>query len=164
MGRPMKPEGHRPNDRRPGVAANGTRLPATVNPQTMAAPRPLPPVCTVDLGSKGQEAWDKVWDAGHWLKPDQDYHLVTMLAQAYDELEAYQAKIAEDGLMVRGSAGGVVAHGLIREVRQTRAQIIKILSMLGFSPTDRMRLGIAEVNRANALLDLKAKAARNAGR
>jgi P27 family predicted phage terminase small subunit len=107
--------------------------------------------------------WDKIWSAGHWLH-EEDEHLVTMLALAQDELEAYQAQIKTDGLMVRGAAGGVVAHGLIREVRQTRAQIIKILSMLGFSPSDRMRLGIQEVKRANALLDLKAKAQKNAGR
>lgn len=122
------------------------------------------PVCPDDLGERGQVEWEKIWSSGYWLKPEQDYHMVLVIARAYDEMIAYQKQIAADGLMVRGSAGGVVAHGLIREVRQTRQQIIRILAELGFSPTARARLNIAELQQGNALLDLQRKARQNSGR
>lgn len=124
----------------------------------------LVPVAPVDLGERGQIEWDKVWSAGHWLKADQDYHLVVALAEAYDEIEAYRAQIKVDGLMTRGLAGGMIANPLIREVRACQATIIKCLSLLGFSPSDRMRLGIQELKAQNALANLQAKARQNAQR
>lgn len=135
------------------------------------------PVSPVDLGERGSIEWDKVWSAGHWLKADQDYHLVVMLASAYDEIEAYQSHIRQEchdaceqpcnnghGLMTRGSAGGMIANPLIKEVRACQATIIKCLSLLGFSPSDRARLGIQEIKRASALMNLQAKARQNAQR
>jgi P27 family predicted phage terminase small subunit len=158
-GRPRKvdspPQGHR----------TSTELAKRSNQQFVspAAPRQIP-VCPDDLGERGQVEWDKIWSAGYWLKPEQDYHMVLIVARAYDEMISYQDQIALDGLMVRGSAGGVVAHGLIREVRQTRQQIIRILAELGFSPTARARLNIAELQQGNALLALQERARRNAQR
>lgn len=122
------------------------------------------PVCVEELGERGATEWEKIWSAGHWLKPEQDYHMVLTIVQGYDELVAYQEQIKTDGLMTRGSAGGIVANPLIREVRQVRNQMMRLLAELGFSPTARARLNIAELQQGNALLDLQAKARRNAQR
>lgn len=123
------------------------------------APRQIP-VCPDDLEERGEIEWEKLWSAGHWLKPEEDYHMVLVICRAYDEMCSYQEQIKVDGLMTRGSAGGIVANPLIREVRATRGQIIKVLAELGFSPTARARLNIAELQQGNALLDLQAKAKR----
>lgn len=115
------------------------------------------PVAPDELGDRGTSEWEKVWSAGYWLSPDQDYHWVAMIATAYDEIEAYRRAILEEGTTVPGIHGATVAHPLISEIRKAQNVIIKALSQLGFSPTDRARLGLAEVKRQNALADLSQK-------
>lgn len=97
------------------------------------------------------EEWEKVWDAGFWLKRDQDYHWVEMIARAYRDIEAFEARVAEDGPVVTGYANQVVAHPLIGEIRKCEATIQKCLSILGFSPTDRARLNLADMKVQNEL-------------
>lgn len=160
-GRPRKPrELAKATMRDDTHMANGSEVAVM-----QASPRDeVVPVSPVDLGERGQIEWDKVWTAGHWLKADQDYHLVVTLAEAYDEIEAYRGQIKIDGLMTKGSAGGMIANPLIKEVRACQATIIKCLSLLGFSPSDRMRLGIQEIKRATGLMALQDKARKNANR
>jgi hypothetical protein len=42
-------------------------------------------------------------------------------------------------------------------VRDAEATIRKCLSLLGFSPSDRARLGIAEIQRQTGLMELQKK-------
>lgn len=113
---------------------------------------PVPPD---DLDERGQTEWDKIWTAGYWLSDEQDYHWVAIIATAYDEIEAYRDAIAAEGLTVKGIHGVMVAHPLIAEVRKAQATIMKSLSILGFSPTDRARLALGEVKHMNALAELR---------
>lgn len=116
------------------------------------------PVAPDDLGPRGEAEWEKIWTAGFWLSPDQDYHWVAMVATAYDEIEIYRAIIAAEGYTYENTLKGVMqAHPLIAEVRKAQALIMRALSQLGFSPTDRARLGLAEVKRENAIADLNLK-------
>lgn len=115
------------------------------------------PACPRGLGPRGRAEWRKVWAAGFWLKPDQDYHWVAQIAQAYADIEVFRARVEQDGLVVTGYAGQVVAHPLIAEIRKAEAVITKCLSILGFSPTDRARLGLAEAKAQNAVLEMMAR-------
>jgi P27 family predicted phage terminase small subunit len=80
-----------------------------------------------------------------------------MIAHAYDDIEAFRAEIAKIGLIVKGYAGQKTANPLLREVRDAEATIRKCLSLLGFSPSDRARLGIAEIQRQTGLMELQKK-------
>jgi P27 family predicted phage terminase small subunit len=80
-----------------------------------------------------------------------------MIAQAYDEITAFREQIAQDGLVVTGYNEQMVAHPLLKEIRAAQSVIVKALSTLGFSPTDRARLGIQEAQARSALLDLQAR-------
>ena len=113
-----------------------------------------PPVTPADLGDRGVTEWEKVWDAGFWLKPDQDYHWVEMIARAYDDIETFRSRVQLDGLVVTGYNGQPAAHPLIAEIRKCESVIQKCLQVLGFSPTDRARLGLAEAKARSALQDL----------
>lgn len=113
------------------------------------------------LGAAGRREWHKVWDAGPWLNPSQDYHWVEQIARAYDDIAVYRRKIEADGLIQEGYAHQVVAHPLIAEVRRCEQTIRACLSVLGFSPSDRARLGLAEVKRQSALEDLIQKSRSN---
>jgi P27 family predicted phage terminase small subunit len=117
----------------------------------------LAPVAPDDLDKRGLEEWEKIWAAGFWLSHEMDYHWMAIIARAYDEIEAYRARVALDGLIQKGSMGQVVAHPLIQSIRAAEGTIMKALSILGFSPTDRARLGLSEAKRQSALAALRAR-------
>lgn len=156
-GRPKKPrELAKATMRDENTMANGTKVPSMeVVPRDSSAPLPI---CPDDLSERGKTEWEKIWSAGHWLKDDQDYHWVAMIARAYDDMDAFRAQIQADGLMVTGYAGQQVANPLIAEIRKCESVIMKALSMLGFSPSDRARLGVTEVKRLTGLAALQEKA------
>lgn len=109
------------------------------------APRGLKP--------HGKREWVKIWDNGPWLNPNQDYPWVEQICRAYDDIDIFRRRIEADGLIQTGYAGQVVAHPLIAEIRKCEETIRKCLSILGYSPSDRARLGMAEVRRQAALQD-----------
>ena len=103
------------------------------------------------LQRRGRAEWTKIWASGPWLFPAQDYAWVEQVVQAYDAIDIFRKRVDEDGLVAKGYAGQVVAHPLIAEIRKCEETIRKCLSILGFSPTDRARLGLAEVKKETAL-------------
>lgn len=106
------------------------------------------------LAERGQTEWVKIWTAGKWLWPEQDYAWVEQVARAYDDLATFRAQVAQDGLTVEGYNGQMTAHPLIPEVRKCEDTIRRCLSQLGFSPTDRARLKLTELKGAKAAQDL----------
>jgi len=130
----------------------GGRELEVVDTSDMIAPRaPEPPE---GLGIRGALEWQKIWQAGKWLWPDQDYAWVEQAARAYDDLATFRAKVEEDGLTVEGYNGQTVAHPLIAEMRRAEDTIRKCLSQIGFSPTDRARLKLTELKGASELQKL----------
>lgn len=106
------------------------------------------------LGDRGRLEWEKIWQAGRWLWPDQDYAWVEQASRAYDDLATYRAVVAAEGLTVEGYAGQTVAHPLIAEMRKCEDTIRRCLSQLGFSPTDRARLKLTELKSQKTAQDL----------
>lgn len=116
--------------------------------------RKEPPPMPDGLAERGEAEWHKIWQAGPWLWPDQDYAWVEQVCRAYDDLNAFRAEIAVTGLMVEGYNGQMVANPLISEVRKAEAIIQKCLSSIGFSPSDRARLKLTELKSAKQAQDL----------
>ncbi len=116
--------------------------------------RKPPPPMPEGLGPRGQVEWQKIWDAGRWLWPDQDYAWVEQIANAYDDLDRFRAVVAEEGLTVQGYNGQTVAHPLIREMRACEDTIRKSLSTIGFSPSARAALKLTELKGASELQKL----------
>jgi P27 family predicted phage terminase small subunit len=118
------------------------------------------PVAPEDLGPDGLELWGRVWDAGRaWLSPAADYPLIVMLCHAQDEAETIRRSLAdgtEERFYVVGN-GQKVTSPLVSQLKDLRLQITAWLSSLGYSPTDRSRLGLAEVRAANELDELEAR-------
>jgi hypothetical protein len=69
--------------------------------------------------------------------------------------------IRQRGLVVTGYAGQVVAHPLVVEIGKCEETIRKCLSVLGISPIDRARLGLAEVKEETALQEFIAISRKN---
>jgi P27 family predicted phage terminase small subunit len=143
-------------------------------PQAPKAGEGLPasngiPKAPRELGKKGKELWNKVWAAGeisNHLSPLMDTTLILMLCQAYDQVEWYESKLEPRGDTERVylmSNGAYSPHPYVKEIHTLTAKITAWLSMLGFSPTDRTRLGIGEVKASDPLDELnKRRKAREA--
>jgi P27 family predicted phage terminase small subunit len=148
-GRPPKPlERMKATQRDATHKADGRPLPVPVSPTT---PDRTVPQLPAGIEGRGAEEWERVWTAGFWLKRDQDYHWVEMIARAYADIEVYRREVQEMGLTVTGYAGQTVANPLLSEIRKLEATIQKCLQILGFSPTDRAKLAIVESQAQNAL-------------
>jgi P27 family predicted phage terminase small subunit len=124
------------------------------------------PVAPV-LGDKGLELWTELWTAGRtWLSPTVDRVLIEMVCQAADEAEMLRVALAsgEVDRFYVVSNGQQVTHPYVNQLKELRVQITAWLSALGFSPSDRVRLGLGEVRPADVLDELaKRRAEREKG-
>ena len=119
---------------------------------------PAPP----PLGQDGLELWGLVWSAGQkWLSVTSDYSMAVMLCQAHDEAEQIRRALAvgEIRRFYVLPNGQQVTHPIVNQLKDLRTQITAWLSSLGFSPTDRARLGLSEVRQTDALDELERRRA-----
>jgi P27 family predicted phage terminase small subunit len=106
--------------------------------------------------------WNRVWSAGRqWLSPDSDYVLIAMLCQAQDEAEEIRRVLAigAEKRYYTIANGQQVTSPLVKQLKELRIQITGWLASLGYSPTDRARLGLGEVRHSDALDELNRKRA-----
>jgi hypothetical protein len=108
---------------------------------TLAASDAVPtaPTC---LRAAGKAAWNDLWTVGQaWLSPEADRVLMSMLAKRIDEQRTLER------LIDRADPYSDRILSLRRALRALDEQITKLLAELGFTPSARSRLGVAEVKR-----------------
>jgi hypothetical protein len=129
----------------------------TGNPGKRPLPKPsnvvaLPPAAGIpaypaDLGLAGKRLWDRAWKAAiTWLSPDSD-------GESVEEA----CRLADDLATARTRFRATTDPGDLRALVAASKQFTDALSVLGFNPTARARLGVAEVKRVSALEELVAK-------
>lgn len=136
-GRPSKPIEQKRLLGNPGKRALPNNTIAI--PMAQGTPEPHRP-----LLKYGQELWDKVWETGAtWISPNTDTELLLMTCEMIDERWNLRVKVmqTDDAKMRRG-------------LRELDRQIVSNLSLLGFSPSDRSRLGVAEIKAKSKLQEL----------
>ena len=97
-----------------------------------------------DLGGEGLKFWEQVVTAAPWISHRTDLALVTMTAQQFDERSTLRAIVAEQPENPRLRSG-------LRELEQA---ITGNLTHLGLTPSDRSRLGFAEVQKESKLQEM----------
>jgi len=111
-----------------------------------SAPEPVRP-----LGQAGLMFWHRVWAVGFaWISVHTDLELLQMVCEQIDERQALRVRVLRDGDWRDRTA-----------LRALDAQVLDCLSLLGFTPVDRARLGFVEVkiqNELDAYRERKAKA------
>ena len=152
-GRPPKPlEQHRALGNPSHKPLPPAPMPGEGLPATSSIPNPP------ELGDPGLDLWIQVWTAGQtWLSPRADAPIITLLCQAQDEAEEIRGKI-NSGEVERYYVlpnGSYVTHPLVVQLKDLRVQSTSWLASLGFSPSDRARLGIGEIRQADALDELQ---------
>jgi P27 family predicted phage terminase small subunit len=149
--------------RRPGRPSKPTeRKRRSGNPGHRPLPEPVqilpatdgPPTPPESLKDAGRALWEAVWrDGAGWLAPS-DTLAVRMLTETFDELEAVRADLVQEGRTFVTEKGYRGPHPLLAHERALAAQLVTLLSVLGFTPTDRARLGLAEVKRMSGLAEV----------
>jgi hypothetical protein len=100
-----------------------------------------------DLLLDGVRLWERAWGSAiTWLSPDSDMEAVENACRLADDLAVARRRYRATSDPTDG-----------RMVVQLSKSMADALSALGFDPTARSRLGVAEVKRASALEELLAK-------
>lgn len=104
----------------------------TINRDMPEPHRPLMTTASGALGA-GAQLWEHIWSSAcPWLHRDMDIELVQIVCEQTDERTLLRAKMFRIGLEWRERSA----------LRQLEKHIASNLSQLGFTPTDRARLGI----------------------
>jgi hypothetical protein len=152
MGRPPSPiEHHRRVGRAGGTKkANGDALPVMGEIVALPMADGIPPL-PVGVEADGSELWKRIWQDGvTWISPTTDMAAVIEACQVADDLAVARRRY-------RATSDPKDAAALATMGKRFDAA----LSVLGFNPTARSRLGVAEVRRVSALDKLlERKAAR----
>jgi hypothetical protein len=141
-GRPAKPIEQKRLLGNPGKRALPDQSTITLIPMADSTPEPTRP-----LLKYGRELWDKVWGTGiNWISPNTDTELLLMTCEMIDERWNLRVQVMQnnDPKDRRG-------------LRELDKAIVSNLSLLGFSPSDRSRLGLAEVKKMSKLEEIIAK-------
>jgi hypothetical protein len=143
MANPPKPAELKLMQGNPGKRA--MRLNDGLAPLEYGYTEPLRP-----LGEHGKQLWDSIFDNGElWISIKTDTQLVQMVCEALDR----RAKLVE---MFYSNPADRPINMSLNEVEK---QIVSGLSLLGFSPADRTRLGLVSAKTKSKLEDLLARKA-----
>jgi hypothetical protein len=96
------------------------------------------------LKAKGREFWVGVFDNGSWLWKGVDRHLVELTADLMDERQELRELTDQQPENTRLRAA----------LRQLDKQLVSNLGALGFTPSDRSRLGLVQVKTQSKLQQL----------
>ena len=171
-GRPPKPVEVKRRAGNPGKRA----LPPAP-PASLPAPIALPPTPT-GLAEPGSRLWVGVWTAAQsWLSPPIDAATLELACRVLDEIVGHRGDIETYGRVIEEPVlyHGEPVAGVVRlrpnpalvSLRNAEARLERWLSALALTPTDRARLGLAQVkaqSKLEALLERRAQRVLPAGR
>jgi hypothetical protein len=146
MGNPSKPAELKLMQGNPGKRA--MRLNDAIAPLDYGYVDPIRP-----LGVVGKQFWDSVFGAGElWISIKTDTQLVQMACELLDRREVLRDAWASNP----------TDRPTNMSLLETEKQIINAFSLMGFSPSDRTRLGLVSAKTKSKLEELLAKKAEKA--
>lgn len=116
------------------------------------------------LQEAGKTLWERVLEA-RWIAK-LDLRLVETFCELADDIVIIRTEINKDGFILEepivtptGKLVGMrkVANPLLKELRTAQKHQLELAINLGFSPTGRSRLGVAEIKAVSKLADIKAR-------
>lgn len=146
-GRPPKPIEQKRLTGNPGKRPLPSQGSLVLLPSMYEIPEPPRPLVT----EAAKAMWDRVWSMGQtWLSPQTDIELLLMTCEMVDERWNLRIKVLTDNRPEERKG-----------LRDLERQLVANLSLLGFTPTDRSRLGVAEVKRVSKIEELRARKEEN---
>ena len=105
-----------------------------------------------ELGPTGRAFWDSIFGAGElWISIRTDTALVQIVCELMDRRDRLVEEFNADPL----------SRPVNMSLLETEKQIVSGLSLLGFSPADRTRLGLVSAKTKSKLEELLAKKSRD---
>lgn len=127
---------------------------------TVIAATPVDTETPETLADEGIREWRHVLASCRWIGPS-DLRNLRLYCEALDRRSALMAEVESQGYVLYTDKGYAYLNPAVGALQTTEVQITKWLSLLGLTPSDRSRLGVAEVKAASTL---EALAAKRAGR
>ena len=101
-----------------------------------------------ELGEVGRQFWDNIFGAGElWISIRTDTELVQLVCEQLDRRELIKQQIQADP----------TDPTWYRQANEVEKAIVTGLSLLGFSPADRTRLGLVSAKTKTKLEEIIAK-------
>lgn len=123
------------------------RLNDAIAPMEYGYVEPLRP-----LGEAGLQLWDSIFGAGElWISIKTDTQLVQMVCEQIDRREWLRQHILDHP----------DEWHMVKQLNDTEQLIVKNLSLLGFTPADRTRLGLVSAKTKSKLEELLARKAKD---
>ena len=95
----------------------------------------------------GRELWERIWNMGaDWISPDSDLEILLLTCEMVDERWNLRIRAMQDQDLSIG-----------RRVDRLQGQIVENLSLLGLTPADRTRLGVARVKARSKVEEMIAR-------
>ena len=143
MSNPPKPIELRRKLGNPGKQALPKQNDVILMPAISEIPEP-----SRQLFDAGLVLWNRIWAMGQlWISPNTDVELLLMTCEMLDERVRLRSFVWNNPEAWRER----------KALRELEKNITNSLSLLGFTPTDRSRLGIAEVKAKSKLEELRAR-------
>jgi len=124
----------------------------------------LPPVVDdtpAQLGPAGRAVWELVTDQCKWLA-ETDRPALVLLCEKFDRRQDFIVRLEAGDPVLYTDKGYAYANPLVGMLSTIETEIVKLLGALGLTPTDRTRLGVAEVKAKSKLEELLEERARRA--
>ena len=122
---------------------------------------PLPQVTSKapdHLSERQQKLWSDLRSHAIWIA-DTDQPMLQLLCEKLDRRNELIAKLENSDEILYTDKGYAYANPLVGMLSTIETEITKLFSLLGLTPTDRTKLGVAEVKARSVLDDLIEKRA-----
>lgn len=110
----------------------------------------------VHLSDSARDLWNELRAKASWIA-ESDRPLLQLLCEKYDRRALLIANLESSDSVLFTDKGYAYANPLVGMITTIESEIFKILSSLGLTPSDRSKLGVAEVKRMSALDELVAR-------
>jgi P27 family predicted phage terminase small subunit len=143
-----------PAERKRKLGNPGKRdLPSLASVAPVAGVVTAPPE---QLGPEGRALWDHVVAGCVWLA-ETDRPTLVLLCEKQDRRADFKRLLAESEAVLFTDKGYAYANPVIGMLSTIETEIAKLYSALGLTPTDRTRMGVAEVKAKNAFEEMLAR-------
>jgi P27 family predicted phage terminase small subunit len=110
------------------------------------------------LGPSGAELFSRIVTGAAWLA-DTDRPTLELLCEKVDRRAQMKAQLDRSEMVLFTDKAYAYPNPLVGMLSTIETEIAKLFGALGLTPTDRTRMGLAEVKARNAFEDFLAKKA-----
>lgn len=103
-----------------------------------------------------KEVWSLIRERANWIANTDEPSLV-LLCEKLDRRAELIAKLSASDYVLYTDKGYAYANPLVGMISNIEIEITKLFSLLGLTPADRSKIGVAEVQKISALDQLVAK-------